>query len=101
MGKTSQSKYLSKLYNLRYISVDEILKEWDEGNQMELMKKNVLYGKIVKKLKTGKLLSSDLTAELVKSLLKDSAYLQGYNGWVLDGFPRTADEVQLSIYDCP
>ncbi|ORY47443.1 P-loop containing nucleoside triphosphate hydrolase protein [Rhizoclosmatium globosum] len=105
-GKTAQSKMLAKIYNLKYISVDEMLDEWDhDPNQRELKKRVPMYAEIVKRCKKGLSIAPEMMIELIKMALKDqpSADLtrksgtKDPSGWVIDGFPRTLDEARALV----
>ncbi|KAJ3052473.1 adenylate kinase [Rhizophlyctis rosea] len=95
-GKSTQAKLVARIYNLLYVSVDEILRDWDSHpDQAKLMKEVPLYGKIARKLRSGKTLPADMQVSIIKTTLVE-AEAKGlkYDGWVLDGFPRTVDQVQ-------
>ncbi|KAJ3138794.1 adenylate kinase [Physocladia obscura] len=104
-GKTAQAKMLAKIYNLKYISVDDILEEWDQDpNQKELKTRNPMYKEIVKRCRSGQSIAPETMIELVKMALQDS-YVPAINknskkttsGWVIDGFPRTLDEARAMV----
>ncbi|KAJ3195085.1 adenylate kinase [Irineochytrium annulatum] len=98
-GKTTQAKMLARLYNLRLLSVDEVMREWDsEVDQRHMLTKSPTYAKIVKRCKAGRSVPPELVIEVVTHLLADSAAdSQNYRGWILDGFPRTIDQATALI----
>ncbi|KAJ3282849.1 adenylate kinase [Borealophlyctis nickersoniae] len=98
-GKTTQCKLLARIYRLKYVSVDEILQEWDEApDQNELMKRIPLYGKLVRKTRSGKPIPPDMQVNIINMAIEESLKPEyKYEGWVLDGFPRTNEQVQALI----
>ncbi|KAJ3412083.1 adenylate kinase [Chytridiales sp. JEL 0842] len=100
-GKTIQSRMLAKVYNLNYISIDELLKEWDESpNQKDLLSRFPLYAKVVKMCKSGKAIAPEMMIELIQSIMKSKSNDVADSkpaGWVLDGFPRTLDEAKAMV----
>ena len=72
-GKSTQSKMLAKIYNLKYLSIDELLLGWDEEpDQRTLLKNNLMYAKVVKRLKIGKTVPPEMSIELIRMMLEDS-----------------------------
>ncbi|KAJ1547126.1 adenylate kinase, partial [Nowakowskiella sp. JEL0078] len=97
-GKTLQAKLLSKIYRLKYISVDSIILQWDTiKDQTELQKSNSLYSKIVKKCRAGKELTGDMLVEIIKSVIGVKESKLETKGWVLDGFPRTLEQAKALV----
>lgn len=92
-GKTTQCKILAAYYNLKYVSVDDVINSWDANPAAGT---DPLYEKMVKRLKTGKTVSSEIMTEIVKNAL-GSHNNTNTNGWVLDGYPRTAEEASHLI----
>ncbi|KAJ3245876.1 adenylate kinase [Chytriomyces hyalinus] len=107
-GKTAQSKMLAQIYNLKYISADEMLSEWDsDPNQRELKKSNKRYAEIVERCRTGQSVAPETMIELILIALRNKTPDLGGNssgsrgkkstGWIIDGFPRTIDEARAMV----
>ncbi|KAJ3357640.1 adenylate kinase [Entophlyctis luteolus] len=104
-GKTAQAKMLAKIYDLKFVSVDEILEAWDcEPNQQELKKNFPIYKEAVKRCKMGQSIAPETTIELIKLALKDDVFIgksksspKKWNGWIIDGFPRTLEETRAMV----
>lgn len=98
-GRTTQADLLTEYFDLGYVSLTDTLRAWDRHpNQKELLKLNPNYSKIVKRLKMGKPLTTDMSIDVIKMCLKDEAWLKEHpNGWVLDGFPNTVDEAAALV----
>ncbi len=82
-GKGSHSKFLKDNYNLKHISVGDLLRE-------EAAKDTVLGKKIKETIDKGNLVSNDLILEMVSSCI-DSA---SENGFIFDGIPRTLEQAE-------
>lgn len=99
-GKTSQCKLLSKIYALQYVSIDEILADWDKYYQNPNSSINALYEKVLRQLKRGKYISTDMEIEILKLAILGSDSSEPLpplpkpckTGWVIDGFPRTLEQ---------
>ncbi|MDO4913114.1 MAG: adenylate kinase [Bifidobacteriaceae bacterium] len=84
VGKGTQASLLSKHFNIPAISTGDIFR-FNLKNQTELGKKVQAY------LDRGELVPDELTNSIVKDrLAQDDAK----NGWILDGYPRNASQVQ-------
>ncbi|RKO94807.1 hypothetical protein BDK51DRAFT_30962 [Blyttiomyces helicus] len=103
-GKSTQCKLLAKIYNLQYLSLEEMLTKLEqEPNQSDLMSRNSLYAKvgspglwIVRKCRSGKTITAEMQLLLLKVALRAEAQTP-YNGWIMDGFPRTMDQAAALI----
>lgn len=85
-GKGTQSEFLTKKYNLTYISTGDILrKEIKEGSSLGKKVKDVI--------DRGELVSDDLIVKIIEKRIKS----EKSNGILFDGFPRTI--VQAYILD--
>ncbi|KAJ3018566.1 UNVERIFIED_CONTAM: adenylate kinase [Siphonaria sp. JEL0065] len=113
-GKTAQSKMIAKIYNLKFISVDEILEAWDsDPNQEDLKNRVPMYAEIVRRCKKGQSVAPETMIELIKMALNDEVLVPSLSkpstpttaavptekksGWIIDGFPRTLDEARAMV----
>lgn len=84
VGKGTQAALLSEHYGIPAISTGDIFR-YNLKNHTELGKKVQAY------LDKGELVPDELTNTIVKDrLAQDDAK----NGWILDGYPRNASQVQ-------
>lgn len=85
-GKGTQAGRLAKRFNLRHISSGELLrKEVAEGTPV---------GKEVETvMKEGKLVPDQTVLKVISMALADKER-SGFGGWILDGYPRTADQAE-------
>lgn len=83
-GKGTLAKEAAKAYNIPHISTGDIFRE-NIKNQTELGKK------VDAIIKSGGLVSDDVTCELVKDRLSKP---DTKNGYILDGFPRTIPQAE-------
>lgn len=78
-GKGTQSEYLSKKYNLFYISTGDLLrKEIKEESPIGKEVKNIIA--------KGGLVSDEIIVQIIEKSITENP---GYNGFLFDGFPRT------------
>ncbi len=82
-GKGSHSKLLKEHYNLKHISVGDLLRE-------EVASGSALGEKIKNIIDKGNLVSNELILEIVSSCI-DSAK---ENGFIFDGIPRTLEQAK-------
>lgn len=77
-GKSTQGKLLSQFLKLQYISTGDMFRE--------------MKGEIKQILDQGKLVDDQITSKIVEERLrkKDCA-----NGFILDGYPRTMEQIRL------
>lgn len=81
-GKGTQSVIISKKFNLKIISVGDILRK--------IIKNRLILGlKIKKFLENGKLLPDKLITEIVMKYMKNIS-----DNFIIDGFPRTLNQAQ-------
>ena len=84
VGKGTQAALLSKHYDIPAISTGDIFR-YNLKNQTELGKQAQAY------IDKGELVPDELTNSIVKDrLAKDDTK----NGWILDGYPRNAAQVE-------
>jgi adenylate kinase len=84
-GKGTQSQMLAEKFSLPIVATGEMLRE--------VAKTDTLLGQQVKTFqKSGDLVSDDILAEVIKTRTSQEDCKQGY---ILDGFPRTAPQMEL------
>lgn len=83
-GKGTQSKFITKKYNIPQISTGDILRE-------HIQLKNEIGKKIYKILKNGELVADNIVCNLVYERINQADCIQGF---VLDGFPRTIKQAE-------
>ncbi len=83
-GKGTQGKILSEIFNIQRISTGEIFRE-------EITKKTNIGIKIQNLISEGQLVSDDLTFKLLKKRLSNT---DCRNGFILDGYPRSINQVK-------
>lgn len=84
-GKSTQGNILSKELGLSYLSTGHIFRQ--------IATEKTVLGRKVKEIMTaGFLQPDDLTVKVVESYLKRPDYKDGY---ILDGFPRTLEQVEM------
>ncbi len=81
-GKGSLAPFIVKEYNIKHISTGQMFRE-------EIKKGSKLGLKLKAVLDQGKLVSDDITNEIVKVRLEQDDVL---NGFLLDGYPRTINQ---------
>lgn len=84
VGKGTQAALLSEHYGIPAISTGDIFR-YNLKNQTELGKEAQAY------MDRGELVPDDLTNKIVKDRL---AMDDAKNGWILDGYPRNAAQVE-------
>lgn len=83
VGKGTQAEALSKNYQLTHLSTGELLR-----NNIE--KKTELGKKVKSYLDSGNLVPDNLVLEMIKETIEDPKA----NGFIFDGFPRTAKQAE-------
>ena len=84
-GKSTQGNILSEELGLAYLSTGHIFRQ--------IATEKTTLGRKVKEIMTaGFLQPDDLTVKVVESYLKRPEYKDGY---ILDGFPRTLEQVEM------
>lgn len=79
-GKSTQGKLLAQFLGLPYIATGDIFRN--------------MSGEIKRILDQGKLVDDETTSRIVKKKLQEQEF---QNGFVIDGYPRTME--QVSLYD--
>lgn len=86
-GKSTQGNLLKEKLNIPYLSTGHIFRE--------LAKEHDALGRYVKEtINAGYLIDDDKTLEIVEEYLKRPEYK---NGYILDGFPRTANQAEKFV----
>jgi len=81
-GKGTQSKLISKKYNIPHISTGDILRK--------ISKEDSEIGNYVyETLSSGELVKDEITYQLIEARLKEEDCKKGF---IIDGFPRTLDQ---------
>jgi len=84
-GKGTQAELLSKKFNLLHFSMGDALRAE--------VKKGTLLGKKIKSIiDSGALVPSIITNNVIETV-----NLKGYNGIILDGYPRSKDQLEFFI----
>ena len=84
-GKSTQGNLLSEKLNVPYLSTGHIFRE--------MAKEKTPLGRYIKEImNAGYLIPDDKTVEIVTEYLKKPEYR---NGYILDGFPRTLEQVKM------
>jgi adenylate kinase len=84
-GKSTQGNLLREELNIPYLSTGHIFRE--------MAKEKTSLGRYIKEImNAGFLIPDDKTVEIVSEYLKKPEYEKGY---ILDGFPRTLEQVKL------
>ncbi len=83
-GKGTQAELIAKEFNLKHISTGDIFRK----NIKERTELGLKVKEIVDK---GLLVPDELTLQILKPELKN---LEGHNGFILDGFPRTIAQAE-------
>lgn len=78
-GKGTQSEFLSRKYNLFYISTGELLRK-------EIAKQSKLGIEAQSIIATGGLVSDEIIVQIIETTITDNP---NANGFLFDGFPRT------------
>ena len=86
-GKGTQSKLISKEYNIPHISTGDLLRDEVSSGSA--------YGKMIKyEMDSGNLISDDFIVNLLRNRINR---VDCNNGYILDGYPRNVE--QAKIYD--
>ena len=81
-GKGTQSKYLSKKYNLHQLSTGELLRT-------EIKNKTELGSKISSIINSGELVSDEIVSNLIESFISKEIYKSRL---IFDGYPRNINQ---------
>lgn len=85
-GKGTQSKLLSEKFNLRHISTGDIIRA-------EIKSGSDLGQRAADMIKGGNLLDDKTVIAISEEALQPNK-LQGFNGYILDGYPRTVEQAK-------
>src|SRR3989338_1787964 len=86
-GKSTQGNLLSEKLGIPYLSTGHIFRE--------MAKEKTPLGRYIKEImNAGCLIPDDKTVEVVSEYLKKPEYK---NGYILDGFPRTIEQVTMFV----
>lgn len=85
VGKGTQAKILATTLELKHISTGDILREAIKSGSELGQKAKIL-------MDAGELVPDDIIAGIIRYALKDAL---NYNGFILDGFPRTVNQAKL------
>ncbi|MCK5120193.1 MAG: adenylate kinase [Candidatus Latescibacteria bacterium] len=85
VGKGTQAKILSSKLNIPHISTGDILRD-------SVNRKTELGNKAKEIIENGELVPDDLMGKLVKETIINLNYSEGF---ILDGFPRTIEQVKI------
>lgn len=84
-GKSTQGNLLSEKLKIPYLSTGHIFRE--------MAKEKTPFGRYIKEtMNAGYLIPDRKTVEIVSDYLKRNEYK---NGYILDGFPRTLEQVKM------
>lgn len=84
-GKGTQSKIISEKLGIPHISTGDILRN-------EISSGSELGNKVKEYVESGKLVPDEIIADVLLSELRKDIYR---NGYILDGFPRTINQVKI------
>ena len=86
-GKGTQAARIAERERSRHISTGDLLRE--------AVAKGTPVGKRVAGIMAaGELVPDDVVLELIREKLANAAERAGHNGWILDGYPRTARQAE-------
>lgn len=81
-GKGTQAVRLAKKWNLRHISTGDLLRE-------AVAQKTPLGKQVEGIMAKGELVPDEVVLKLTQEAISDPAIGSEFDGWILDGFPRT------------
>ena len=85
-GRTTQAKLIAQKYSLIHIQMLNLINGEISSKRKELHE-------VAKKINEGSLVPDDLAIEVLKKRI--SAPDCKVNGWILDGFPKTEDQIKF------
>ena len=86
-GKGTQAARIAEREKIRHISTGDLLRD--------AVAKGTAIGKRVAGIMTsGQLVPDDVVLELLRETLANAVERKRYNGWILDGYPRTARQAE-------
>ncbi len=83
-GKGTQSKFISKKYNLHQLSTGDLLRN-------EIKNKTVLGSKISSLINSGDLVSDNIVNDLIESFISNKKYKSRL---IFDGYPRNLNQAK-------
>ncbi len=83
-GKGTQSRYISRKYNLFQLSTGELLRK-------EITNKTNLGSKISTIINSGELVSDNIVSNLIEKFISDETYK---NRLIFDGYPRNLNQAK-------
>ena len=83
-GKGTQSKFISKKFNLFQLSTGELLRN-------EIKSKTKLGSKIITLINSGELVSDDVVSNLIEKFISNNIYK---NRLIFDGYPRNLNQAK-------
>ena len=83
-GKGTQSKFISKKYNLFQLSTGELLRS-------EIRNKTTLGSKISSTINSGELVSDDIVSNLIEKFISNENYKSRL---IFDGYPRNLNQAK-------
>merc|ERR1719487_2404990 len=98
VGKTTLAKALSQAFNVEYIGVDELLKQLAAMDPPHPLQEEV--AEAGEGPPDASHLSADLLTRIVQTVGLGSNGCR-HKGFVLDGFPRSAEEANLLFMEQP
>ena len=81
-GKGTQAARMAERWNLRHISTGDLLRE-------AVAQKTALGQQVEGIMAKGELVPDEVVLKLTQEAITDPAILTRFDGWILDGFPRT------------
>ena len=83
-GKGTQSKFISKKYNLFQLSTGELLRN-------EIRNKTTLGSRISSTINSGELVSDDIVSNLIEKFISNENYKSRL---IFDGYPRNLNQAE-------
>ena len=87
-GKGTQSKFISKKFNLFQLSTGDFLRK-------EISKKTELGNKISSTISSGSLVSDDIVSDLIEKIISNNKFC---NRIIFDGYPRSLKQAKNLDY---
>lgn len=86
-GKGTQAARIAERERMRHISTGDLLRD-------AVAKGTAVGNRVAGIMKAGQLVPDDVVLDLLREKLADAAERSGYNGWILDGYPRTVGQAE-------
>ena len=87
-GKGTVSDFISKKFNLFYLSTGDILRKKIESNTSS-------DNEVAKLIREGKLIPDEMINQLVLETITSTLYQNKHKGFLFDGFPRTVAQANF------